>query len=131
METSPPSCRPVFGPNEIQAPKYAVCKHGRGHGVLCGFAHGLAEIGMPLKLLPAMWRCKANESRGHAGIDMFFGQRYIGAQHDRILQMICNEGLERIPSWARMFAYFVGFGPANEYVCDGDFGLYAQLKEHF
>ena len=75
----------VFGSNELQPPKYAVCKHGQGHEAKCGFAQSLAEIGMPLKMFPAMWYCKANESRGHAGIDMFLGQQYTGAQHDSIL----------------------------------------------
>ena len=120
----------VFGINELQQPKYAVCKHGQGHNAKCGFAHSLAEIGMPFKMRQAMWYCRANESRGHAGIDMFFGQQYTAAQHDRVLQMINSEGLARIPKWARMFSYFVGYGSENEYVCDNDFGLYAQLKKN-
>ena len=101
---------PRFPANAIQAPKYAVCKHGFSHSHLCGYAHKLAELGMPLVLLLAMWHCTAHVHRGHAGIDMFFGQAYTGAQYDRVIQMVHAEGLAGIPAWARLFAYFVGYG---------------------
>jgi hypothetical protein len=77
-----------------------------------------------------MWICTAHEPHGHAGIDMFVGQVYTGGQYDRAIQMLHAETLLCTATWARMFAWFNGYGDANEYITDGDFGLYDVMERH-
>ena len=119
-----------FPANAIQAPKYAVCKHGRGHEAKCGYAHKLVEVCMPLKLIGKMWYCKAHLPQGPSGIDLFCGQQFTAYQYDRIMKMIFTEGIRFSPDWARMFAYFEGLGGANEYIHDLDFGLSFFLEQY-
>ena len=71
---------------------------------------------MPTKYNEMMWYCKAHLAQGHAGIDLFLGQSFARKQHDRIIQMLHAEGITDSPDWARMFAYFHGYGVVNEYV---------------
>jgi hypothetical protein len=120
---------PKFPANAIGSIKYACCKHGHEHSVPCGYAHKLNEVGLPISIPWRMWECKSHEPRGHPGIDFFLGQSFTPQQYDRAIQMLHYEGLDRIPLWARMFAYFQGRGLANEYVLDGDFDLYTTLEQ--
>ena len=110
--------------------KYAVCRHGHDHRGWCGYAHKTGDIEFPHKFNWRMWICSAHEPRGHAGIDLFVGQVYTGGQYDRVFQMVYAETLQCTARWARMFAWFNCYGDANEYITDGDFGLYDLLEGH-
>ena len=121
---------PHFPANAIQASKYAVCKHGLHHEDKCGYAHQLRDVGMPTNYNEKMWYCKSHLASGPAGIDLFVGQSFASKQHDRVIQMLHAEGITCSPDWARMFAYFQGYGVVNEYVHDGDFGWYSRLEEY-
>ena len=87
--------------------KYAVCRHGHDHRGWCGYAHKTGDIEFPHKFNWRMWICLAHEPRGHAGIDLFVGQVYTGAQYDHVIQMVHAETLPRTAKWARMFAWFL------------------------
>ena len=110
--------------------KYAACRHGWDHRAWCGYAHKTGDIEFPHKFNWRMWICSAHEPRGHAGIDLFVGQVYTGGQYDRVIQMVHAETLQCTARWARMFAWFNCYGDANEYITDGDFGLYDLLEGH-
>ena len=112
----------------IQGSKYAVCKHGPSHECMCGFAHKLADVGMPHNYIERMRICKAHYRGGHPGIDLYLGQLYAPMQYDRIISMIFAEQFDRIPNCFRQFTWFEGLGSANENVLDCDFGFYALLE---
>ena len=110
--------------------KYAVCPHGRDHSGWCMCAHKTSEILFPAKFIKRMWSCKAHESRGHPGIDLFVGQDYIGSQYDRVIQMVHAETLPLAAQWARMFVWFKFYGKDNEYITETDLGWYHVLQEY-
>ena len=49
---------------------------------------------------------------------------------DRVIQMLHFEGLASIPAWARLFAYFEGFGGVNEDIGDGNYGFYDKFAQY-
>ena len=111
--------------------QYALCKHGphcrRKQQSVCGFAHRISELSLPLVVFPRIFVDESDVKAGHPGIDIWFGQTYNLAQHTRIRLYIEHEE-PPFPDWVRMYLWF--YGKEKDHACKYfDFDLMRRIRE--
>ena len=120
--------------------KYACCKHGPGHEWVrrpsrdqeperCGYSHDLGQLELPSPCLEWQWQDTTHEYRGHAGIDLFLGQKYMPQQMERVIALLANEGI-LANLWAAQLSWFLGIGGTGPYSDLADCGWPHRVRHY-